>query len=302
MTTVNDVILDARAILDSYTENGTNIAESELADFIKSAIRFADMGQKELYAVGRAQKTVEVTNYPVRNLLGDTFDVEEFTGTDFYCPINGTANARSYHVIADSTHTVIIEELEGSVWQTLITLSGTSKTVYKGNITPTTTGNKIRFRFTGTTYYRYSNYALFEYSFVDNDSVPDYYAWIPYELPSDFKELETVIEEYYKEQYVLSSSYKFEQPNKLYYSYNFKGKLRIVYKPIPTTITSVSQVLQIDDITAKALSFYVASWLSPYENESLTNPLFQKFDELKRSMAKKEPKALEVITDVYGGI
>lgn len=302
--TLNDVILDARAILDEYTDDGTVIPSSELPDLIASAIRFADMGQKELYAIGRIQKTIEIVNKPIQNKIANGYEIMEFTGTDEYFPNeNGLANIKSYHIEADQTHEIVIQEYESGSWIDLITISDTvtTMTAYKGNISPTTVGNDIRIKITGETFYRHVNRALWEYKFNTDDNVPSYKPWVKYELPSDFKSIDMVVEEYPTNNYNNSASYKFEQPNKLFYSYDFEGRLRIIYKPIPATLTAVTDTIVLDDIVAKALSFYVASWLAPNSNQSLTNTLFQKFLELKLENTIKEPSSEEKIVDVYGG-
>ena len=302
--TVNEVILDARAILDEYTDDGAVIASSELPDFIASAIRFADMGQKELYSIGRIQKTLEIVNKPIENQLANGFNIEEFTGDDKYYPNeNGLPNIKSYHIEADQTHEIIIQEYEGGSWLDLVTIDATvtTMTAYKGNLSPTTTGNNIRIKVTGESFYRTINRALFLYKFNTDANVPNYNPWVRYELPTDFKSLDMVVEEYPEQNYGNLATYKFEQPNKFYYNYDFVGKIRIIYKPVPVTLTTVDDELEIDDIVAKALSFYVASWLSPYSNQSMTNPLFQKFLELKLENTTSEPMSEELITDVYGG-
>jgi len=305
-TLVSDIILDARALLDSYTEDGTVIAAGELLDFTASCIRFADMGQKELYKVGRFEKTIELSHYPVKNELGlmSNFNMVEFLGTAQYYPNeDGLDDIKSYYVEADRTHSVIVQELESGSWVDLVTNSGvaTDMTAYKGNLTPTTAGNKIRFKMSGTTYYRHRNRALFAVEFEDDDGVPEYNPWVLQTLPDDFKSLDMVIKEYPVRQYDQSASYKFEKPNRLYFNYYFDGMIRIIYKPIPTTITADTQTLEVDDIVAKALAFYVASWVSPYENQSMTNPLFQKFLELKIEASEVEPVTEEQILNFYGG-
>lgn len=303
-TLVSDIIFDARALLDSYTEDGSNIPAGELLDFTASCVRFADMGQKELYKVGRFEKTIELSNYPVMNKLGLTngFKILEFKGEDKYFPNeDGMEDIKSYYVEADRTHTIIIQELQNNVWQDLITHDGVKldMTPYKGNITVTTPGNKIRLKITGTSYYRYMNVALFDLTFQDDEDVPEYTPWVLKTLPADFKSIDMVVEEFPERQYSQSATYKFEKPNRFYFNYYYEGMIRIIYKPIPITITSETQVLEVDDIVAKALSFYVASWISPYENQSMTNPLFQKFEELKIEASTPEPVSEETITNVY---
>lgn len=305
-TLVSDIILDARALLDSYTEDGSVIPAGELLDFTASCVRFADMGQKELYKVGRFEKTIELSHYPVKNELGlmTNFEIVEFPGLDQYYPNEyGLENIKSYYVEADRTHTVIIQELEAGTWQDLITNSGVKAdmTAYKGNITVSTLGNKVRLKMTGTSYYRHRNRALYAYSFEDNDDVPEYSPWVLQTLPSDFKSLDMVVKEFPVRQYDQSASYKFEKPNRLYFNYFFQGMIRIIYKPIPIAITADTQTLEVDDIVAKALSFYVASWMSPVENPSLANTFFQKFLELKVEASEVGPVTEETISNIYGG-
>ena len=306
MSTVQDVVYKARALLDAYTEDGIIIAAEDLADFQASAILHADAGQKELYKVGRIEKTIEFSNRPIENKLGyiSNFDVYENTGDDIYLPNSNGVEAKSYHISADLTHTIIIQEYEANVWTDLVTLTGMTETGlkdYKGNLTPTTAGNLIRFKLVGGTYYHYSNCALFNIRFQDDNSVPSYKPWVEYTLPDDFRTIDAVVEEYPSRQYAQSSTYKFEKPNRFYYNYYYQGDLRIIYKPIPAKLTSLTQELEIDDIAAEALAFYIASWLAPYENQSLTNPLFQKFMELKVEASQEQPVSEEIIGNVYGG-
>lgn len=298
--TVQELIYKARALLDEYTDDGTIILESEVADIEAKMILFIDMGQKELYRTGRVFETYEFTHKPIDNLLGDGFDIEEFTGdTQYYPDENGTDEAKSYYIEADQTHTIEIQELEGGSWSTLTTHTGTAQsafTAYKGNITVSTTGNAVRMKISGTTYFRHINRAFFEYQFV---TVPDYRPWVQKAMPSDFRILEEIVAEYPTKMYSKVSAYKWEEPNKLYIDWNFEGTYRIKYKPVPATITAKTDTLEIDDITAEALSYFAASWVAPYENQSMTNPLFQKFAELKAESFIEQPAAEETIEDVY---
>ena len=305
-TTVQDIIYDARTLLDTYTEGGIVISDDELTDLTASCLRLADMGQKELYKVGRFEKTVEINNFPVKNELGllTGFNILEYKGSDqFYPDEQGIAGVNSYYVEADSTHTIEIQELEGGAWSTLVTHSGVKlpMTAYKGNLSVTTPNNKIRMKMSGTSYYRHQNRALYAYIFQDDEDVPTYNAWIEYKMPADFKAIDAVVEEFPDRQYSQAANYKFEKPNRFYYNYYFEGNIRVIYKAVPVTITSLAQELDIDDIVAKALSFYVAAWISPYENTTITNTLLQKFEELKIEASSKEPASEEIIDNVYHG-
>ena len=303
-TLVSKIIDDARALLNTYTDDGVVITDDEMADFIASCVRFADLGQKEMFRIGNYKKTIEYTNYPTENQLGDQFDAVEYVGDVQYYPNeNGIANINSYKVEADKTHTITIQELESGVWADLVTISGTSvaMTAYKGNLTPTTVGNKIRMKMSGSTYYIHRNRALFKPTFDTDNDVPDYAEYVLYTLPSDFKMIDKVIEESKSYSYTQSPPYNFESPNRFYIDYNFKGVIRVVYIPIPTTITAATDTLEIDDIAATALAFYVASWRAPYENKSMVNPFFQKYTELLGMYYAIQPAIEQPMEDEYGG-
>lgn len=301
-TTVEQVILKARALLDVYTDEGIEIPADDVADIEAKMILFVDMGQKELYKTGQLYNTLEFANKPVDPVAGrfSGFDMVEFIGdTQYYPDEAGTSEAKSYYVEADQTHTIEIQEFEAGSWSTLYTHSGVSLvpfTAYKGNITVSTAGNKVRMKVSGTTYFRHINRAFYPYQFV---TVPDYRPWVEKVMPTDFRLLEAIVEEFPTRQYAKLSNYKWEEPNKFYYNYYYEGNFRIKYKPVPVTITAKTDVLEIDDITVEALAYFAASWVAPYENQSMTNPLFQKFTELKLESIIEQPSGEENIIDIY---
>lgn len=301
--TVQELLYKARALLDEYTDEGTIIPQSDVIDIEEKMILFLDMGQKELYKTGRTFQTLEFANKPITPIGGlfSGFEMKENTGEVEYFPDeSGTSEAKSYHIEADQTHEILIQEYESGVWQTLYTHSATAEEgfqQYKGNITTTTSGNKIRMKISSDFYFKHINRAFFPYKFV---TVPDYRPWVRKTMPDDFRLLDAVVEEYSPRQYAQSTLYKWEEPNVFVYNYFYEGNFRIKYKPVPTTLTSRNQVLQIDDITADALAYFAASWIAPYENQSMTNPLFQKYTELKLESIITQPNGEESIIDVYG--
>lgn len=302
MTTVQKILLDVRALFDELSKNGTILGDAVVADLQTAGIRFADMAQKELFRTGNIYKKFEVTQRNPDSLLGKFagFDIKTFEGTDY---VTDAVQARSYYFEADDEGLCVIEELEGGAWQTLTTIalaSADSMQVYKGLITPTTTGNQIRLRFTGTTYYKFQNIGLFSQPFKA-DKVPDYRPWIKYEMPADYRMTDKVIEEFPERQYQLSANYKWEGFKELWVNYYYYGTLRVVYKPIPTTITSLTDVLEVDDITANAITYYVAAKIAPHEMQELTTFFEQKYNELKLESFIKMPSSEQAIIDVYGG-
>jgi hypothetical protein len=303
--TIKSLFLKARALLDEYTDDGVLIPDDEVADMQSKAVPLADMAQKELYKIGKLYKKFEFANKPAPNLLGmfAGFDMVDFIGTPQYLPsANGITGAKAYYFEADGEGEVRIEENKSGVWTALTTISipptTTSLKPYKGVITPTSANNPIRIVFDGTTHYRHTNTCLYSYPFAA-DRIPDYRPWIKVEMPSGFHSRDQIIEETATRQYNLSTSYKWEGWKDLYINYYFDGNVRVVYKPIPTTLTSVNDVLEIDDVTAQGIAYYIASRLAPFENKELVNFFEGKFLELKLDNTRATPATEEQILDVY---
>ena len=303
MTTVSKILLDARALLDELTDKGVQISDDDVADLMAKGVRFVDMAQKELYATGNLFDKFEFTQKNPDNLFGRLlFDIKEFKGEDVIIDKDGRV-AKSYYFEADDEGTCIIEEFESGSWQTLYTIplvSSTAMVQYKGLITPTTVGNLIRFRFTGTTYYKIQNYALFSEPFKAS-KIPDFRPWVKYTMPTDFRITDAVIEEFKDRQYIRSSNAKWEGYNEIWVNYFFEGTMRVVYKPVPITITTQSQTLQLDDITVNAITYYVAAKLAAHDYPELVNYFEGKYNEILLKSVMKNPASEQAIIDVYGG-
>jgi hypothetical protein len=303
MTTVEKVLLDVRALFDELTKNGTLLGESAVADMQASGIRFVDLAQKELYRTGNFYKKFEVTQKNPVNLLENNngFELLEFIGTDY---ITHEHLAKSYYFEADDEGQCVIEEYESGAWIMLemITLaSASSMQVYKGLIPPTTTANNfVRLRFTGISYYKMQNIAMFKEPFKV-DKIPNYRAWIKYEMPSDFRLVDSVIEEYPLSTRSVVGNYKWEGFKELWVDYFYQGTIVVIYKPVPTTVTALTDVLEIDDITANAIVYYVAAKIAPHENKDIITICENKYRELKIESSITSPATEQTIEDVYGG-
>ena len=300
MTTIEKVILDARALLDEYTKDGVVIPSADVADITAKGIRFADMAQKELFRTGNLYKKFEVTQKPQVNLLGyySEFNIVEHLGVDK--DYTSLEPARSYYFEADGDGVAFIESFDGGVWTVLETINLVADgfmVAYKG-ILPLQ-GTQTRIRFSGNFFYQHQNRALFSAPYPLS-RVPNYKPWVTYTMPDDFRMVDVVIEEFPVRQYEQSANYKWEGFKDLVVNYYFEGTIRVIYKPVPLTITSISQALEVDDITALAITYYVASKLAPEENKQLTNFFEGKYNELKLETFYKMPSTEQSIIDVYG--
>lgn len=294
------IFTKVRALLDEYTEEGVVTPDADVVDMQTKAIQFADMAQKELYAVGRMEKTFSFNNKPYPNLLGNisNFNIVDFIGTDQTYEAVG---AKAYYFESTGAGTAYIEEYDGVAWsilQTVIMPIGDDFVAYKGTVTATDPLYPVRIRFTGTTFYRHVNRALFSYPFT-LAQVPDYRPWVKVYMPSDFMDIAQLISEYPERQYAKDSLYKWEPPNTLYINYYFEGNYRMQYYPIPTTVTAIGDTLQCSEVIGQAIVYYVAARLAPYENQSLVNFFESKYVEMKLSAATPKPMSWETVKPTY---
>jgi hypothetical protein len=304
--TIQQLFDKARALLNIYTEDGVQVPQADYQDMESKAVPLADMAQKELYKIGKLYAIYEFDNKPAENLLGygSNFDAVDFIGTAQYYPNEtGVAGAKAYYFeVNRSTAVVTIEENQGGTWTTIetptITSGLTSYTGFKGTLTPLSSTNPIRLKFSGTTHYRHINRCLYSTPFAVSD-VPDYRPYFKKSMPSNYRNLDTVIEEYPVRQYSNSSSYKKEGFKDFYIDYFFEGNMRIIYKPIPTAITAITDTLEIDDITAQAVVYYIAARLAVYKDQSLVQFFESKYMELKVESTQDNPVSTSDIIDVY---
>ena len=316
-TTVEQVFNITMDLIDQRNDTGT-LTETDVVGYRVKTFNILNLLQAELLKQGDVFSTYEISNKPVENKLGynSGFTVEEFTGTDITYETNSSIKA--YYFEADNIGTVYIEDYTGS-WNTLATITTTATTSgflpYKGIVTPTSGATSSRIRFSGTNYYRNVNRALFSVPFLSSTTVPDYRPWIKKEMPSDFRGVDQIVNEYVDlsnntyGQYTKEADYKWEGRNKLYINYFFDGNIRIVYYPVPTLLTftgsgssDLTQTLTVDDITARTvLPYGLAAHLMMTENSASASFFQQRFEELKFESTRQQASSSEQILNVYGG-
>lgn len=303
-TTPQEIYDSAIDLIDQRDEDGNiNISDNDI--YKNKALNIINMGQRELYKLGDLYKTFEISNTPIANMFGMNagFDIIPFTGTADL-PIECPGSAKAYYTEVDTPCTIYIEDYTGA-WNTLATIvvpdTVTSFTSYKGIITPTSGATKSRIRYSSIYYGRTINRALFSYSFPV-DRIPDYRPWIKKVIPDDFKTIDQIINEYPDRQYTKDSAYKWEGRKDMYMNYYYVGNVRVIYRPVPIKVTSFTQTLEIDDVTAMLLSYYLAQKLIIHDNIEISKYFETKYNQLKLETMVKGPMSETAIVDVYGGV
>jgi hypothetical protein len=302
--TVENILIRALALIDELTTTGTRDT-TKTADYAGKTPALVNMYQKELLRTSDLCDIYEVARKPINNELGEGFTYEEYLATESIYEANKPAYA--YYFESDSNSGVAyIEDYNGG-WNTLATVVMSNTTdgfiAYKGRVPPTAGATKSRIRFTGSYYYRTVNRALFNVPFESGKN-PDYGAYVKITLPTDTKYIESVKLEYENKQYSNDDMYKIERNGNLQYlyvAYEFEGKIRVEYKPIPTAITSLTDNLQIDDMTADLIAYKLAStFMLSEQNIDACDRLKNDYDNLKREANRKQPIGATEIVDYYG--
>lgn len=309
--TIEQLFTRACSLIDSLKVDGT-VDASTTADYRGRTLTLVDMAQKELIRQADNYKIYELSRKPVQSMFGfmGGFGIDEYKANEdlkFEVSNDSYGGVKAYYFEADaSTGTAYIEDYTGQ-WNILATIAlantGLGFVAYSGAVTPTNGATKSRIRFTGPYYYKVTNRALFNLAFQAN-KVPVYRPWVPIELPTDVKMIDQVITEYPPLKYENELFYKIEWSGNrqtLYIDYYFEGKVRVQYKPIVTAPTSMSDLVMVDDVTAQAISYFLAmNFVATEQNEYLTGLFKAQYDRLKAEANIKQPSGTIGIIDVYG--
>lgn len=302
-TTAQEVFDIAMDLIDERLDDGTISASDTLSYNVKTP-GILTLLQSELIKQGDIFSTHQISNKPVTNILGyrSNFDVVAFEGDEitYECP----EVAKAYYFELDKDATVYIEDYT-TVWNVLATITAAPTasgfTAYSGIVIPTSGATKSRIRLGGSYYYRIVNRALFGVPLAAVGDIPVYRPWVLKQMPSDFKSVNEIVNEE-NDSYSRSAGYKWEGRRDLYMDYYFDGNIRIIYRPIPTILTALTDSMQVDDITARTVIPYgLAAHLMISENPAVASYFNGRFEELKKDSDKKPPSSAEQIINVYCG-
>lgn len=82
--TVQDLLYDARALLDEYNEDGVVIPPTDVASLESNGLRFINMGLQEIYLYARYYTTYPISQTPTEQQLADRKMILHALPTDFY--------------------------------------------------------------------------------------------------------------------------------------------------------------------------------------------------------------------------
>lgn len=306
-TTAEQVFIQSMSIADEMTDVINVVNASDTASYKARTPGILTLLQAELIKQGDLFATFEYNSKPTDPLGGNSsgFDYLQYVGVEQ--TIENAGMAYAYSIDIDGEATVYVEDsVDGGAWNLLATIAATDPTTrsfvnYKNVLVPTSGAIKTRFRFAGTYEYSYTNYAFFGVP-LKLARVPTYAPWMKVTLPSDFKSVDQIVNEYEPQQYTQDSFYKWENMKDMYVNYNYEGVIRVNYRPIPAVVSAMTDTLQLDDVTCRTLLPYaLCAELFKEENEMISKPSLIRFKELKAVASKSKPANVQIIVDVYGG-
>lgn len=281
-------LIDEAPVNDTFDVSNTAEYKAK-APYILNTIQTELLSMSDYFKTHTvSRKMITPTNGSFETKVHDTIDVniEAELSKAYYFEVCGNGTA----YIEDYTDT----------WNTISTIAfnTTTNTPYSGLITPTTGATRTRIRFSGSYYYTFTNTALFKETFDSSSKIPSYRPYVKITMPTDFDTLNEVIME--DGNYILGIDYKFEGKD-MYLSYTFEGNMRIIYRPILTMITTLTQTLELDASICRSLMPYgLGAKLMINENTKVASYLQSVYDELKQTMKKKRPAERTKIIDYYG--
>jgi hypothetical protein len=316
--TGNEVFAMAISILDELSDSGT-IVDSQIKEYKYRAPYLLDLWQHEMVAHGDLYKTFELSCIRKKNLLGDVIQMGKIIENNGESQAYSGIGANCFYLEVDGDCALAFTE-NGAALSGKYSFNGGAETDFTGSfsiavpagttsflpirgiLSPASQTNTIAMTISGTYYFRHNNRALSPYKFSAADKVPDFKPWYKVDMPSDFKSKSQIISEYPSWQYQEGSpSVKWEGANELYVMFSYEGLIRIKYVPVPAKITTLTQTLEIDEITAASGAYYLAEHFAlADQNSELAQRCKEKYRELKVDSMIKKPLQPSEIKDVYG--
>jgi hypothetical protein len=276
------------SLMAEYSVDGVAIPDGENADYLNRMNRFSDQAQKEIAQYKKIPAVKLISQDIIPNQIAQlyAFDLKQKLNTDV---IESAVGCQAYYFEVDGIADIYVEESINGVWTILKTINNTVKgqyTKFKGLLTPSSLTNQVRLRFSGLYVYSIRNRALYAYTFPTDDDVPEASAYIKYEMPDDFMELNKVILVSDPRSYSQLAEY-FWEGKKTFVTNAFKtGAYQIHYYRYPTTITKDTPdtyEFEVDTEAQEAIPFFLAGQALMDENAQMA---IQRLNEYQMRLSK----------------
>lgn len=246
-------------------------------------------------------KTVEFTQRPIENLLGDNFKTRYYMCEEITYE---TDNGKSYYFEMDAKGkaTVYRMNLQGD-WIEIATHENKSKqpgvfTKYKGYIL-NDINQKVKIVFSGDSVYSIRNVAIYGLNYNQDGGnktkyIPDYKPYNIYnlkDLADDYYKIYKLYFENYNNELINRNDYILQDDNTLIIDKNLIGNFILKYQPYQTKIdedTDDDTELQLYDEVAVILPLYIASQLYKDDDIALATMYRNEFETALQNLYPKQ--------------
>jgi len=254
------------------------------------AVSLINLWQNEVFKYASLRDSFEFFSSPPAGLIVAGYEALQVNASTYI--LDGEGSVQCYTFEINMPCVVHIEDYDGA-WNSLniITKLGDDIERFYGSVIPTANATMSRIRIVTSYFGVIKNYALYSNNYF---TVPEYRLYKKIALPSNFKWEELIVEESHGYQ---QSQYE-RQGQNLIVSNNVPVSARLVYRPIPTNLTSLTDTLPFDDMVNRTAPWFLAAQFSLFIDPITGNYFQQKYEEEREAI--KPPMQPHDIEDVYG--
>lgn len=289
---------------NEFSNSGELIDETD-PNYMDLTLRMnslANTSQQEIAEVSKISDKISISQNQIPNQLGlyAFNEVQHFPGNDY--PYTA-AGSKAFSIEIDGDCTIYFDEEISGVWTpidgfysideaTPVAFSGNIAITdlssaalqeyknYKGLLTITSATNNVRMKVVPV-YPMKSRYrALFAYSFPNAQKTPHYIAYIPYDLPGNYKDFDRMMRVYDERQYQENKDYILTSDNKIHLNWFLTGSFDIHYWKNPTTITDETPdtyQFEVSEKAQAAIPWFMGGYAIYPTNQNLGDRLIQQY-------------------------
>ncbi len=251
---MQDIVNETLKLLDEFS-NSTASIDTNILNRIDGQINrcYYELAERDLVS-----SYMKISQFPVENMLGETFSYDTHTTT---AVTYTQASAYAYYFETDGNCLVDIQEASSNgVYTTLSTLTVTgvsSFTLQRGFVTALVSSDNIRLSFYGNSVYTIRNVAFYPYTFGNSTaSIPSFTPYCEYSLPSDYMDINRVTYRYNSD-YGPFTDYRIEN-GKLLISRGYSSEFIFNYYRQVSALTTATNTFEILDKSALIIPYGVA--------------------------------------------
>ncbi len=256
----------------------------------------------ELSEKDKTSALTKISQFPVENMLGETFYINTHTTTALTFT---QASAYAYHFEVDGECSVDI--LEGSNTATMTTLStltitGVSTfTRYRNFMTGSVSGDYYGLSFYGDGVYNIRNVAFYPYAFGNSTAaIPDFKPEMEYAVSSDYMDTKNVTFRY-KSQYGTFTDYRIEN-SYLLIPRGYSAEFYHNYWKQVTAVATATNTFDLKDKNVLAIPFAVAGdiLIGNGFNIQAGNTLKAEYEKMKARISTFEAQGRQTMYNIKG--